>query len=165
MGIHLAFKNRKSIRNLSSDIKSHCISTLQLIFEKKETSERYKVSMTFVDCATYCKETNTSSQSSSYLNLSFLSLGNVLTSLHREQSDESWKDNVLTQTLHSLCTANANAKALLILNCTLNTDLYEETLATLRFGNLAMTDPMLLSVMDNYQQKIKTLQAKMKKYK
>lgn len=54
---------------------------------------------------------------------------------------------------------------LLFLNCSLKSYLYEETLATLRFGNLAMTDPMLLNVMDNYRKKIKSLHSKINKYK
>ena len=81
------------------------------------------------------------------------------------QKNIPWKDNILTQTLHSLCTSQTPSKMLLFLNCSLKCYLYEETLATLRFGNLAMTDPMLLNVMDNYRKKIKSLHSKINKYK
>ena len=109
--------------------------------------------------------------------------GNVITALHRGSQDIyngtnggyndtqsvqksiPWKDNILTQTLHSLCTSQTPSKMLLFLNCSLKSYLYEETLATLRFGNLAMTDPMLLNVMDNYRKKIKSLHSKISKYK
>eukprot|EP01083_Nonionella_stella_P309667 1097618_1 len=169
--------------------KSHCVATLKLIFKKKTTNDLYKVSMVFIDCGAYCKSvanvvasagqshrpkySTQTLEDSQYINRAFLCLGNVVTALHRasqgqqgeNEGDIPWKDNNLTQTLHSLCTANTPSKVLLFLNCSLKSQLYEETLATLRFGNLAMTDPMLLNVMDNYRKKIKSLNVKIVKYK
>ncbi len=191
--MYQAFHNRKYVRKYSQNdhnnkykqSKSHCVATLKLIFKKKDTNELYKVSMVFIDCGAYCQSasnTNTNTNMSpisdqsetsiddwQYINRAFLSLGNVVTGLHRTAQENerniAWKDNILTQSLHSLCTSSTPSKMLLFLNCSLSASLYGETLATLRFGNLAMTDPMLLNVMDNYRKKIKSLQRKISKYK
>eukprot|EP01084_Bolivina_argentea_P297578 512689_1 len=163
--MYQAFNNRKYVRTYSKESKykkskSHTIVRLELSFKKKGTNELYKVSMIFVDCGAYYKCIN-NNEDSQYINRAFLSLGNVITGIHRgNYTSNNWKDNILTQTLSPLCTSSTSttpSKILLFLNCSLSSYLYEETLATLRFGNLAMTDPMLLSILDNYRKKIKLL--------
>ena len=112
-------------------------------------------------CKNYSKNMNKKEHEN--LNRSFLSLGNVITSLHKTNQigNDDWKSNALTKTLYPLINTETPSKLLLFLNCSTKKTLHDETLATLRYGNLANLDPLLLTVMDNYRKKIKLLNNKL----
>ncbi|ETO30848.1 hypothetical protein RFI_06273, partial [Reticulomyxa filosa] len=115
-----------------------------------------------------------------YLSNAFFNLGALLTAVPKkrktdEQSASSaanggveWKQSLLTQALHPIGTwleqPNSPAptdgpQVVLIVTCSFEEKFYDETLATLRFGNFPLVDPMLLVIVDKYQREITKLQA------
>lgn len=164
-------KLKEKDRKLGCSV-SHCLVIMKLTYKNSINKLKKKCVFSFIDCAAYPRlkeQFGNKYESNDYdsLRKSFIELGNVLTAINTgSPSQSNWKEWPLTQSLYPIIKPKqGNPQLLFVLNCREAIFLREQTMATLRFANLPMIDPMLLLMIENNRRRIKKLNTLLHKEK